>query len=72
MNEIAKIEEGCQIQGLYTIKECLGSGGIGIVHRAKHAVWEIDLAIKRPLAKFLKYSHQLENFFNPSAKHGQV
>ena len=50
------------IDGLYKIIETFGGGGMGLVHRARHLAWEIDVAIKHPRLEFLKSRQQVDNF----------
>ncbi len=35
---------------------------MGLVHRARHLAWEIDVAIKHPRLEFLKSRQQVDNF----------
>jgi serine/threonine protein kinase len=35
---------------------------MGLVHRARHLAWEIDVAIKHPRPEFLKSRHQVDDF----------
>lgn len=48
--------------GLYLIHETFGGGGMGLVHRAKHLAWGIDVAIKHPRPEFLKNRRQIDEF----------
>jgi serine/threonine protein kinase len=48
--------------GLYRIEETFAGGGMGLVHRAHHLVWNIDVAIKHPRPEFLKSRRQVDEF----------
>jgi serine/threonine protein kinase len=37
-------------------------GGMGLVHRARHLAWNIDVAIKHPRPKFLNSRNQINEF----------
>lgn len=51
-----------QIVGdLYEIQEIF-SGGMGIVYRAQHLAWDINVAIKHPCSEFLKSRIQIDEF----------
>ena len=50
------------IHGLYQIEETFGGGGMGLVHRARHLSWGIDVAIKHPRPEFLKSRRQVDEF----------
>jgi serine/threonine protein kinase len=50
------------IAGLYQIHASFGGGGMGLVHRARHLVWNIDVAIKHPRPEFLKSRRQVDEF----------
>lgn len=50
------------ITELYRIIETFGGGGMGLVHRARHLAWDIDVAIKHPRPDFLKSQHQVDDF----------
>jgi serine/threonine protein kinase len=51
-----------QIVGdLYEIQEIF-SGGMGIVYRARHLAWDINVAIKHPRSEFLKSRIQIDEF----------
>ena len=50
------------IEGLYEILWTFGGGGMGLVHRARHLLWNIDVAIKHPRPEFLKDRHQIDDF----------
>lgn len=53
---------GKVIHGLYRIEETFAGGGMGLVHRAHHLVWNIDVAIKHPRPEFLKSRRQVDEF----------
>ncbi|MCX6162217.1 MAG: hypothetical protein NTV87_12900, partial [Ignavibacteriae bacterium] len=48
--------------GLYQVKEVLGKGGMGIVHRVWHKIWKMDIAVKSPLEKIINTESGLESF----------
>ncbi len=48
--------------GLYRIDETFGGGGMGLVHRAWHLTWGINVAIKHPRPEFLKSKIQIDEF----------
>jgi serine/threonine protein kinase len=47
---------------LYQIYASFGGGGMGLVHRARHLAWNIDVAIKHPRPEFLKSQRQVDEF----------
>jgi serine/threonine protein kinase len=47
---------------LYEILETFGGGGMGLVHRARHLAWNIDVAIKHPRKEFLLTQRQIDEF----------
>ncbi len=53
---------GYIIEGLYEVQETFGGGGMGLVHRARHLGWNIDVAIKHPRSKFLESQNQVREF----------
>jgi WD40 repeat protein/serine/threonine protein kinase len=53
---------GQVVAGLYEIKGVLGRGGMGIVHRAHHRTWGLDLAVKSPRPRILERSGGVANF----------
>ena len=61
MNELAI---GSVLLGAYRIEHVFTGGGMGVVYRARHLVWDIDLAIKHPRAKFLQSAEQRRDFVN--------
>lgn len=50
------------IEGTYEILETFDGGGMGIVYRARHLLWNIDVAIKHPRRKILMSRKQLDEF----------
>lgn len=46
--ELVKWAPGVVMAGLYEVGECLGAGGMGVVHRVRHVGWGEDLAVKSP------------------------
>jgi len=50
------------IEGLYQVMETYGGGGMGLVYRARHLSWSIDVAIKHPRSEFLSAQHQIDEF----------
>lgn len=61
MNELAI---GSVVLAAYRIEHVFTGGGMGVVYRARHLVWNIDLAIKHPRAKFLQSAEQRRDFVN--------
>ena len=53
---------GDTILDLYQVKGILGEGGMGKVYRLYHKDWDMDLAVKSPLAKFMTSQSAIENF----------
>ena len=49
-------------EGLYKIEERFTGGGMGLVCRARHLMWGIDVAIKHPRPEFLKSKIQIDEF----------
>ncbi|MDP3848910.1 MAG: serine/threonine-protein kinase [Luteolibacter sp.] len=47
---------------LYEIIETFGGGGMGLVHRARHRLWNIEVAVKHPRPEFLLHREQVESF----------
>ena len=45
---------GDVVLGLYEVAEVLGQGGMGRVYRVHHRGWDVDLAVKAPLASALE------------------
>jgi serine/threonine protein kinase len=56
------LTKGTIVNGLYEIMETFGGGGMGLVHRARHLTWNIDIAIKHPRPEFLKSRRQVDEF----------
>lgn len=50
------------LDDLYQIKERYDDGGMGIVYRAYHRAWGIEVAIKHPRAEFLTNHDQIAEF----------
>jgi serine/threonine protein kinase/WD40 repeat protein len=50
------------IQGLYEVKETLGEGGMGVVHRVYHRGWDLDLAVKSPRPWFVSIEQDQSAF----------
>lgn len=50
------------IAGLYEVKELLGHGAMGTVHRVYHRDWKIDLAVKTPNERTLQSAEGRERF----------
>jgi len=46
----------------FQITETFHGGAMGLVHRARHLGWNIDVAIKHPLPKYLRDSRQIAAF----------
>ena len=49
-DQVAELwQPGDVILDLYEVKDTLGEGGFGKVHRVHHRGWNVDLAVKSPL-----------------------
>ncbi len=55
---------GDVIDNLYEVKHVFDTGGMGVVHRAHHRRWNIDLAIKSPRREFFRTQEQKDSFIN--------
>ena len=55
-------EPGDMILNLYEVIESLGEGGMGKVHKVRHRGWNMDLAVKSPLPKFVTSKTAVDNF----------
>ena len=53
---------GDVIINLYEVRELLGEGGMGTVHKVRHRGWDMSLAVKSPKASILARSGGAENF----------
>ena len=53
---------GDVVLGLYEVTGVLGQGGMGRVYRVRHRGWDVDLAVKVPLARALEAAGGAENF----------
>jgi serine/threonine protein kinase len=53
---------GDLILGKYEIRDIFGGGGMGIVYRAYHHEWKIELAIKTPRENFFTTQEQVDSF----------
>jgi serine/threonine protein kinase len=53
---------GNSIEHIYQFKEVYEGGGMGMVYRAHHIAWDIDVAIKHPRPNFLKSQSQIDEF----------
>ena len=61
-----KVEPGTILEGLYEVIESFG-GGMGVVHRARHRIWNIEVAIKHPKEKCMLDPEGLEMFYSECA-----
>lgn len=55
-------EIGDIIDGRYRVLEVIGRGGKGIVYQVKHLEWQLDLAVKMPLAHLVADEHSKARF----------
>ena len=55
-------EIGNTVENLYRVDGLLGRGGMGSVHKVHHLGWNIDLAVKSPLAAIMEKKNGPENF----------
>jgi WD40 repeat protein len=58
----AEWQKGDVVMDLYDIKDIHTRGGMGLVYRAYHRNWDIDLAIKSPRKDFFTTEKQKEKF----------
>jgi serine/threonine protein kinase len=65
-------ENDILVDGLYEIQETFEGGGMGLVHRAKHRIWNIEVAIKHPRQKFLRDAIQLANFYSECSTWAEI
>jgi len=54
--------EGETFDSIYAISAVFKGGGMGVVYRARHNHWNIDVAIKHPRSEFLASNEQLHEF----------
>lgn len=57
---------GDDILGLYQVTELLGKGGMGQVHKLRHKIWDMDIAVKSPLRKIIQAESGLSNVIKES------
>jgi serine/threonine protein kinase len=53
---------GDVILNKYAIRSIFTSGGMGLVYRAYHKDWDMDMAVKSPRAEFFQTEEQASNF----------
>ncbi len=53
---------GDVVLDLYEVAAVLGEGGMGRVYRVRHRGWDVDLAVKTPLATVLQAAGGADNF----------
>ncbi len=53
---------GNLVGGLYQIEETYNGGGMGLVHRARHLAWAIDVVIKHPRSEAQMSQNQIADF----------
>lgn len=53
-NDSREFPIGSTVLNTYRIDDCFRSGGMGLVYRAAHLNWDIDLAIKHPRKKLIE------------------
>ncbi len=63
--------KGDLLMEVYDVREELGRGGMGVVHRVHHRGWGIDVAVKSPKKRLLKeqgwvdtFEHECETWTN--------
>ena len=66
-----KWEKGDLLMELYDVREELGRGGMGVVHRVHHRGWGIDVAVKSPKERLVEergwvatFEHECETWVN--------
>ena len=57
-------KEGDLILNLYELKEILGEGGMGIVHKVYHRGWNINLAVKSPKKEAISKAGGMNDFIS--------
>ena len=58
-----RYQKGATILGTYRIEsDAIESGGMGRVWRVHHTLWNVDLAMKQPRAKFFTGEDSKQNF----------
>ncbi|MFJ9616190.1 protein kinase domain-containing protein [Streptomyces noursei] len=53
---------GDLVDGRYRLTRVVGHGGMGVVHRARHLGWGVDLAVKSLLPAYFVKARDVENF----------
>lgn len=61
-NAPALWQRGDLVTELYDVRETIGKGGMGIVHRVHHRGWDVDVAVKCPLEKYMSVKNWAEHF----------
>ena len=66
-----KWEKGDLLMELYDVRDELGRGGMGVVHRVHHRGWGIDIAVKSPKERLVEergwvatFEHECETWVN--------
>ncbi|MBL7647285.1 MAG: serine/threonine protein kinase [Candidatus Hydrogenedentes bacterium] len=66
-----KWEKGDLLMELYDVRDELGRGGMGVVHRVHHRGWGIDVAVKSPKERLVEergwvatFEHECETWVN--------
>jgi len=52
----------------FKVIETFHGGGMGLVHRARHLAWNIEVAIKHPRSEFLRSQDQIDEFQEECSK----